>query len=133
MIRVPCDFKPLLDDLSASFRRPQTARRFILFFAAAIVVIGDRTVSAVLRLLNLIEPRNPSTYHRVFSHRRWSTRKLAFILARFVLRRFCHEGTVRVVGDETVNGHRGKNVYGKARHRDAVRSLHSHTVQSLWA
>ena len=104
MICVPRDFKPLLDDLSASFRRPQTARRFILFFAAAIVVIGDRTVSAVLRLLNLIEPLNPSTYHRVFSHRRWSTRKLAFILARFVLHRFCHEGTVRIVGDETVDG-----------------------------
>jgi len=29
---------------------------------------------------------------------------------------------------ETVVGHHGKNVYGKARHRDAVRSPHSHTV-----
>ena len=42
MIRVPHDFKPLLDDLSATFRRPQTARRFILFFAATVIVIGDR-------------------------------------------------------------------------------------------
>jgi len=35
---------------------------------------------------------------------------------------------IRVCGDETVDGHRGKKVYGKARHRDAVRSSHSHTV-----
>jgi hypothetical protein len=30
--------------------------------------------------------------------------------------------------DETVDGHCGKNVYGKARYRDGVRSSHSHAV-----
>ncbi len=69
MIRLPRDFKPLVDDLSAAVARPQTARRLLLFFAAATLVVGDRTVSAVLRLLNLIEPINPSTYHRLS---RWS-------------------------------------------------------------
>lgn len=128
MIRVPRDFKPLLEDLSASFRRPQTARRLILFFAAAIVVVGDRTVSAVIRLLAIFEPVNPSTYHRLFSHRRWSSRSLGRVIARFVIDRFCPDGIIRVCGDETVDGHRGKKVYGKARHRDAVRSSHSHTV-----
>lgn len=68
MIRVPRDFKPLLDDLSASFRRPQTAQRLVFFFAAAIIVVGDRTISAVIRLLAIIEPINPSTFHRLFSH-----------------------------------------------------------------
>ena len=72
MMRVPRDLEPLLDDLSASFRRPQIARRFI-FFAAAGIVTGDRTVSAVLRLISLVEPVNPSTFHRLFSHRRWSS------------------------------------------------------------
>tara|TARA_R110002167_G_C12620606_1_gene646734 strand:- start:38 stop:1390 length:1353 start_codon:yes stop_codon:yes gene_type:complete len=128
MIRVPRDFKPLLDQLSRAFSRPQTARRIILFFAAAIVVVGDRTVSGVIRLLAIIEPLNPSTYHRLFSHRRWSSRAIARLIARFVVDRFCPEGIVKVVGDETVDGHRGKKVYGKARHRDAVRSSHSHTV-----
>lgn len=37
-------------------------------------------------------------------------------------------GTIRICGDETVDGHRGKKVYGQARHRDAVRSSNSHTV-----
>ena len=128
MIRVPKDFKPLIDDLSSTFSRPQTARRFFLFFAAAVLVTCDRTVSAVLRLLRMIEPLNPSTYHRLFSHRRWSSRRLAFVITRFVLNRFVSSGVVRICGDETVDGHRGKKVYGKARHRDAVRSSHSHTV-----
>jgi hypothetical protein len=128
MIRVPRDFKPLLDQLSAATRRPQTARRLILFFSAAILVVGDRTVSGVLRLLQLIEPLNPSTFHRLFSHRKWSSPRFAKMIASFVIDRFCPQGRIRIVGDETIDGHRGKKVYGKARHRDAVRSSHSHTV-----
>ncbi len=62
MIRVARDFKPLVDNLSAAVARPQTARRLVLFFSAAVLVVGDRTVSAVLRLLSLIEPVNPSTF-----------------------------------------------------------------------
>ena len=128
MICVPRDFKPLLNNLSSATVHRDTARRLILLFAACVLVTGDRTVSAVLRLLSLIKPLNPSTYHRVFSHRRWCAVRFAEIIARFVINRFCREGVIRIVGDETVDGHRGKKVYGKARHRDAVRSSHSHTV-----
>ena len=35
---------------------------------------------------------------------------------------------VLTTGRRTVAGHPGKRVYGKARHRDAVRSTHSHTT-----
>lgn len=128
MIRVPRDFNPLLDDLIAGAGRAQTARRLVLFGAAAILLVGGRTVSAVLRLLGLIERVNPSTYHRLFSHRKWAPAKLARSVAGFVVARFASKGVIKVVGDETVDGHRGKRVYGKARHRDAVRSSHSHTV-----
>ena len=128
MIRVPHDFKPLLQSLIDTFRRPTTARRFVLFFLAAILTTGDRTVSNVLRLLGLIETVNPSTYHRLFSHRRWQSRPLAYAITKFILDRFIPNGPVKICGDETVDGHRGKKVYGKARHRDAVRSADSHTV-----
>lgn len=128
MIRVPQEFKPLMDSFIATFRRPATARRMVLFAAAAIVTIGDRTVSNVLRLLSLIDSVNPSTYHRLFSHRRWNARPLAYALTRFIVERWASTGVIRVCGDETVDGHRGKRVYGKSRHRDAVRSTHSHTV-----
>ncbi len=128
MIRVPHQFKLLLDLLSSSSEHPQTARRLILFFAAAILVAGNKTVSNVLRLLELIEPLNHSTFHRLFSYRNWCSHRFAKVIAQFVVDRFCKKGTIRIVGDETVDGHRGKRVYGKARHRDAVRSSHSHTV-----
>lgn len=61
MIRVPRELKPLMDQLSSATRHRETANRLILFFAAATLMIGDRTVSAVLRLWSLIEPLNAST------------------------------------------------------------------------
>ena len=33
-----------------------------------------------------------------------------------------------MVGDDTVESHPGRKVYGKARHRDPVRSSHSYTA-----
>lgn len=49
-------------------------------------------------------------------------------LARCILDRWVPEGVVRLAGDDTVDEHRGKKVYGKGCHRDAVRSTHTYTA-----
>lgn len=128
MIFVPKSFVPLRDRLLDSFSRPATAKRVVFLMLAAILVTGNRTVANLLRLISLVERLNPSTYHRVLSHRRWDSMRLARIIIGFMLERYVPLAVVRLCGDETVDGHRGKKVYGKARHRDAVRSSHSHTV-----
>jgi hypothetical protein len=107
MISVPHQFKPLLARLSSATARPQTARRLILFFAAAILIIGDRNASGVTRLLDLLTPVNLSTFHRLFSHRKWSSRRFAKIIACFVIDCLHAEGTIRLVGDEAVDGRLG--------------------------
>jgi hypothetical protein len=128
MIRVPKGLEPLVNELVDDFSKPQTAERVVWLMISAILVVGNRTVSALVRLISLVDRVNPSTYHRVFSHRRWNATGLARIIIRFILNRYSPKGSIRICGDETVDGHRGKNVYGKARHRDAVRSSHSHAV-----
>lgn len=128
MFIVPEEFKPLLSQLQVQFTRAATARRMLWLMFAAVLVSGNRTISNLLRLLSLIETLNPSTYHRVLSHRSWNTNSLVKVLIGFLLDRYIPTGTIRLCGDETVDGHRGKNVYAKARHRDAVRSTHCHTV-----
>src|SRR5262249_2620253 len=45
-----------------------------------------------------------------------------------ILRRLPRDQPVLLVGDDTVDGHPGRQVYGKARHRDPVRSSHSYTA-----
>src|SRR5262245_35063099 len=71
---------------------------------------------------------NTMTQARVLSEARWSGLRLACLLTRFVLRRYQPAGTVTLVGDDTVSARPGRKVYGKAKHRDPVRSSHSYTA-----
>jgi hypothetical protein len=49
-------------------------------------------------------------------------------LAGFILTHWVPGGSVYVAGDDTVDEHPGRKVFGKARHRDPVRSSHSFTA-----
>lgn len=102
--------------------------RFQVLVFAAIVCIGRHTVCRLLRIAGTLAAGHWSSYHRVLSQRRWSTWRLARILAQHVVDRFVPDGPIAIVGDDTVTQHPGKHVYGKGRHRDAVRSTHSYTA-----
>jgi hypothetical protein len=119
--------EPLLRKFADAFTRP-THRRFVVLLFAAILTAGRRTVSNLLRTAGALASGHPSSCRRVFSRRRWSSWRLARALADFMLNRWIPEGPVYVCGDDTVDEHRGKKVYGKACHRDAVRSTHSFTA-----
>lgn len=110
-----------------AFTRP-TAERFVVLLFAAILTAGCRTITNMLRTVNHLAPGHSSSYHRVLSKRRWSLWRLGRALADYILRRWVPTGVVAVAGDDTVAEHRGKNVYGKGCHRDAVRSTHSYTA-----
>lgn len=45
-----------------------------------------------------------------------------------MLQHLLPQGTIRLVGDDPVDGHKGKKVHGKARHRDPGRSTKSYTA-----
>jgi hypothetical protein len=121
------DALPVLLEFAPVFTQP-TFRRFQVLLVAALLTTGRRTISNLLRTVRSLAPGAASSYHRVLSQARWSGLRLAALLARFVLRRFWPCGRVRIVGDDTVDEHRGKKVHGKARHRDPVRSSHSYTA-----
>lgn len=127
MNSIPQAAEPLLREFTTAFTRP-TYPRFVILLLAAILTTGRRTISNVLRTVRTLAPGHPSTYHRVLSRRRWSSWKLARALAGYIFRHWIPEGVVNLCGDDTVDEHRGKKVYGKACHRDAVRSTHSFTA-----
>jgi hypothetical protein len=113
--------------LGRAFHRT-TALRFGLLLAAALLTVGRHTVANLLRTLGPLVPGDASSYRRVFSQRRWSSWRLARLLTGWVIARWLPEGPIVVAGDDTVDEHRGKNVYGKGRHRDPVRSTHRYTA-----
>ncbi len=127
MPSIPKVVRQVTEGFARAFTRP-TLRRFVFLLLAAILTTGQRTVTHVLRTLQHAAPGHPSSYHRVFSRCRWSAWKLARALATRILDRWLPQGPVPLVGDDTVDEHRGKKVYGKACHRDAVRSTHSYTA-----
>ena len=113
--------------LEPAFSRP-THRRFILLALAAILTLGGRTITNLLRVLGTLAPGHPSSYHRVFSRDRWSLSALARRYVAAVLNRFVPRGPILLAGDDTVTEHPGPHVYGKGRHRDPVRSTHAYTA-----
>lgn len=124
---LPPDAKPLIWALFPFLTTP-TLNRLLTLLAAAILTPGRRTVANLLRTLGTLAPGHRTSYQRVFSSASWSGLQLGCALARLVLDRFGPDGPVTLVGDDTVDGHPGRQVYGKARHRDAVRSSHSYTA-----
>ncbi len=117
----------LLDTLGRAFTQA-TALRFALLVPAALLTVGRHTVANLLRTLGPLVPGDASSYRRLFSHRRWSSWRLARFLTDWVLEHLLPDGPVLLAGDDTVDEHRGKKVYGKGRHRDPVRSTHNYTA-----
>jgi hypothetical protein len=116
-----------LPDLLAIFPQP-TAQRFLLLLVSAILTRGRHTIAHLLRTLRPRTSGHRTSSQRVLSSARWSGLQLACTLSRFLLRHFLPQDPLLLVGDDTVESHPGKHVYGKARHRDPVRSSPSYTA-----
>lgn len=124
---VPAPARSLLDSLAGAFTRP-TFLRFVVLSLAAILTTGQRTTCGLLRTLGALAPGHPSSFHRVFSKRRWSCWRLARCLTGWVFDHLLPGGRVLLAGDDTVDEHPGDKVFGKGCHRDPVRSTHAFTA-----
>jgi len=125
--QIPKKVRAVFDPLEQAFS-PPTYRRFVLLALAAILTVGGRTITNLVRVLGILAPGHPSSYHRVFSRDRWSFWSVARRYVAAVLARFVPRGPILLAGDDTVTEHPGPHVYGKGRHRDPVRSTHSYTA-----
>jgi hypothetical protein len=127
MLCLPSAAEPLLVSLSVAFTQP-TFQRVLPLMVGAILAMGRRTVTGILWTMRGVIRGHPSTYHRVFSRASWSLWPLGKILASAVLSLIPEDEPVLVPMDDTTAQHRGKKVYGKGCHHDAVRSTHTHVV-----
>ena len=127
MFSMPTAAEPLISTFSIAFTRP-TFQRARVLWVGAILAMGRRTVANVLWTVRSIAQGHFSSYHRVFSRGSWSLWPLGKVWVSAVLQWISEDQPVLVAGDDTVAQHRGAKVYGKAQHRDAVRSSHSLAV-----
>ena len=127
MIAIPRSAEPMVKSFSEAFTRP-TYPRMVFLAVGLILTFGRRTVAAVLWTLRGWAEGHCSTYHRVFSRAVWSLWALGKALAWLILASLPGDEPIVVGVDDTTAQHRGKKVYGKGRHHDAVRSSHTHIV-----
>jgi hypothetical protein len=127
MLTLPSAAESLITSLSVAFTVP-SFKRVVPLIVGAILTTGRRTVTAVLRTLGARAPGHWSDYHRLFSRAAWSLWLPGLILARAVLAWTDPHEPVLLPVDDTTCQHRGKKVYGKGCHRDAIHSTHSHVV-----
>src|SRR5512133_4375956 len=84
---LPKAAQPLLHSFAGAFTRP-TFKRFLTLMLGAVLTTGRRTITNLLRAVRGLAPGHPSSYHRVFSRRRWSPWTLGHALADFIVRRW---------------------------------------------
>jgi hypothetical protein len=124
---LPPEAHPLVQVLALHFTTP-TYQRLSTLLVGAVLTTGRRTIANLLRTLRQLAPGHPTDYRRVLSRAPWSGLAVGCALVRFLLDHVVPAGPVALVGDDTVDGHPGRTVYGKGRHRDAVRSSHAYTA-----
>src|SRR5215212_9455142 len=105
--------------------------RVRVLVVGAILMRGQRTVAAVLRVMGLGDERQFQHYHRVLNRASWSSREVSGRLLGMLVERFVPvDGPVVVGLDETIERRRGAKIAAKGIYRDPVRSSKSHFVKA---
>jgi hypothetical protein len=101
-----------------------------VLLAGAILVVGPRTVSAVLRVMGLSEEQQFQKYHRVLNRATWSTIAASRQLLLILVDAFVPQGPLVMVLDDTIERRRGAKIAARGIYRDPVRSSRSHFVKA---
>ncbi len=89
----------------------------------AILVPGERTVAAILRVMGCADEKQFQNYHRVLNRAKWSSRELSRVLLVLLVHLFVAGNAPVILGlDETIERRRGRKIAARGVYRDPVRS-----------
>jgi hypothetical protein len=89
----------------------------------AILAPGERTVTAILRVMGCSDEKQFQNYHRVLNRAKWSSRELSRVLLMLLVRLFFAGNDPLILGiDETIERRRGRHIAARGVYRDPVRS-----------
>ena len=94
----------------------------------AVLAVGPRTVTNVLRTLGLADEPGFAAFHRVLNRNAWSGLVLARTLARALIAALVPDGPIIVGVDHTLERRRGPCIGPASQYRDATRSSTEQTV-----
>jgi len=109
---------------------PQVWTHAQVLVTGAILARGQRTVTAVLRVMGLKDECHFVNYHRVLNRAVWSALAVSGTWLGLLLLTFAPTGTVVIGGDDTIERRRGEAIKAKGIYRDPVRSSKRHFVKA---
>ncbi len=122
MLSLPNEMIAVLQPFAPAFSR-RVWEHVKILVVGAILVPGQRTVAAALRVMGLSQEGHFQNYHRVLNRARWASRALSPILLRLLIDAFVPPEAPVVVGiDEHIERRRGGKIAAKGIYRDPVRS-----------
>lgn len=124
---------PGLTDCSLVFR-PLFSKRVWhsvqILIKGAILAVGSRTVTAVLRVMGLSEDQQFQRFHRVLNRNAWSTLQASRRLLMALIDAFAPSGPLLMALDDTIERRRGAKIAARGIYRDPVWSSHSNVVKT---
>ena len=129
MLSLPIAFSSAIGVFAPVFSRPVWQHVKVLL-TGAVLAPGQRTVTAILRIMGLSAAPNFQTYHRVLNRAVWSPLYASQLLLRLLVAVFVPRGVVLFGLDDTIERRRGDHITAKGIYRDPVRSSHAHMVKA---
>ena len=129
MLSLPIAFTSAIGVFAPVFSRPVWQHVKVLMIGA-VLAPGQRTVTAILRIMGRSTAPNFQTYHRVLHRAVWSPLHASRLLLRLLVAVFVPRGVVLFGLDDTIERRRGKQITAKGISRDPVRSSHAHLVKA---
>src|SRR5499427_2319968 len=129
MLSLPIAFSSAIGVFAPVFSRPMWQHVQVLL-TGAVLAPGQRTVTAILRIMGLSTAPNFQTYHRVLNRAVWSPLYASRLLLRLLVAVFVPSGVVLFGLDDTIERRRGEQITAQGIYRDPVRSSHAHMVKA---
>ena len=129
MLSLPIAFSRTLGIFAPVFSRPVWQHVKVLM-TGAVLAPGQRTVTAILRIMGHSAAPDFQTYHRVLNRAVWSPLQASRLLLRLLVAVFIPHGVVVFGLDDTIERRRGEQITAKGIYRDPVRSSHTHVVKA---
>lgn len=126
---LPKDFVSLMLMFAPLFSK-RVWQSVLVLVVGAILAPGKRTVSAILRVMDLDQEQHFQNYHRVLNRAVWSSRKASAMLLNQLVRVFAPSGVVVLGIDDTIERRWGRRIAARGIYRDAVRSSQEHFVKT---
>ena len=128
MLSLPIAFSSAIGVFAPVFSRPVWQHVKVLM-TGAVLAPGQRTVTAILRIMGRRAASDFQTYHRVLNRAVWSPLTASRLLLRLLVAVFIPSGVVVFGLDDTIERRRGDQIAAKGIYRDPVRSSHAYVVK----